>query len=240
MSLTAASLRDLHRFHRQQTDLKERLAAGPRHIKAAESTIQTLEETRDQCKETYTRARVQSDDQQLQLQEREQRIINTREKLNNCSTNREFQALKDQIEADVQVNNVLADEILELLENLEEHETTVTEAQQNLDKAAQELDKIRLSVQADQEGLQNDLERIQMELKAAETTLPGDLRTEYSRIIAARGEEALAPVDGTVCGGCFQTLTPQTLDQLLMAKTVFCKSCGCLLYSDEDPVSDDN
>ncbi|HIN94176.1 MAG TPA: hypothetical protein EYN03_00900 [Planctomycetes bacterium] len=58
----------------------------------------------------------------------------------------------------------------------------------------------------------------------------GDLRTDYKRIASAMGEDALAPVDDDVCGGCFQTLTPQTINELLMAKPVFCKSCGRLLY----------
>ena len=37
MALTAAALRDLHRIHQQQADLKDRLTAGPRRVKAAEA-----------------------------------------------------------------------------------------------------------------------------------------------------------------------------------------------------------
>ena len=87
MSLTASSLRDLHRIHQQQADLTDRLAAGPIRIKAAEAAVQRLQDALDEVKNNYTQARVETDDQQLQLKEREQRITDTRGKLNTCGTN---------------------------------------------------------------------------------------------------------------------------------------------------------
>ena len=234
MSLTAASLRDLHRIHQRQTDLKDRLTEGPLRVKAAEGAIQDLQQTLDQVKESYTRARVVADERQLQLQECEQRITNTQGKLNTCSTNKEFQTLKDQIETDKKSNDVLSDEILELLDGLDGHQEHVSTAQQNLDNANGELDKIRHAVDSGRQTLESDLERTQTDLSAVEDLLPGALRTEYNRISDARGEEALAPVDDNVCGGCYQTLTPQTINELVLTKAVFCKTCGCLLYLSED------
>ena len=238
MSLTASSLRELHRLHRQQTDLKDRLTAGPRRVGAAEAAIMALQTAFDETKETYTKARMHADERQLQLHEREQRITDTQGKLNTCSTNREFQTLKDQIDADQQANNVLSDEILELLEKLDEHEQLVSDAQENVDKANQELEKMRQSVEAGRPELESELQRIQGELGTAEATLPSDLRADYDRMTSARGEDALAPVDGDVCGSCSQTLIPQSIDQLRMEKPVFCKSCGCLLYAAEGPKAD--
>ena len=73
-------------------------------MKAAEGAIQELQQTLDEVKESYTRRAVQADERQLQLQEGEQRIIDTQGKLNTCSTNKEFQTLKDQIESDKKSN----------------------------------------------------------------------------------------------------------------------------------------
>ena len=201
---------------------------------AARGAIQDLQQTLDQVKDSYTRARVEADQQQLQLQECEQRITDTQGKLNTCSTNKEFQALKEQIEADKKSNDVLSDAILELLDGLDGHQETVSTAQQNLDNANGELDKIRQAVDSGRQALESDLERTQTELSTVEDLLPGDLRAEYNRISVARGEESLAPVDDNVCGGCYQTLTPQTINELVLTKAVFCKTCGCLLYLSED------
>jgi len=230
MSLTASSLRDLHRIHQQQTELTDRLAAGPIRIKAAEAAVLQLQQSVDEVKGHYTQARVETDDQQLQLKEREQRITDTRGKLNTCATNKEFQALKDQIDTDLQENDLLEDKILKLLEGLDEHEERVKASEQELNDASQELKKIRDAVETSQAGLETDLEQIQEQLTAAEASLPGDLRSDYKRIAQSMGEDALAGVEEDVCGGCFQKLTPQTINELLVSKPVFCKSCGRLLY----------
>lgn len=230
MSLTASSLRDLHRIHQQQTELTDRLAAGPIRIKAAEAAVLQLQQSVDEVKGHYTQARVETDDQQLQLKEREQRITDTRGKLNTCATNKEFQALKDQIDTDLQENDLLEDKILKLLEGLDEHEERVKASEQELNDASQELKKIRDAVETSQAGLETDLEQIQGQLTAAEAALPGDLRSDYKRIAQSMGEDALAGVEEDVCGGCFQKLTPQTINELLVSKPVFCKSCGRLLY----------
>ena len=42
---------------------------------------------------------------------------------------------------------------------------------------------------------------MQSELKQAETGLPLEFRQEYERIAKARGEHALAQVEGETCGG---------------------------------------
>ena len=65
-------------------------------------------------------------------------------------------------------------------------------------------------------------------------TMPSDFKIEYERISRARGEGALAQVEGETCGGCYQMLTAQTINDLLLSRPVFCKSCGALLYLPED------
>jgi uncharacterized protein len=72
------------------------------------------------------------------------------------------------------------------------------------------------------------------ELTEAKLALPPDFRAEYDRISRARGEETLAQVDGDVCSSCYHLLTTQTINELLLSKPVFCKSCGALLYLPEN------
>jgi hypothetical protein len=72
------------------------------------------------------------------------------------------------------------------------------------------------------------------ELTQAERCLPADFKIDYDRISRARGEDALAQVEGETCGGCYQMLTAQTINDLLLSRPVFCKSCGALLYLPED------
>ena len=104
MTVTGESLRELHRIHRQLTDLRSRIDRGPRQVVAGESSVRKLELETVQAKESLKRARMTADEKQLHLKSREDRIEDLRAKLNGASSNKEFQTLKDQIAADEQAN----------------------------------------------------------------------------------------------------------------------------------------
>ena len=234
MPITAGALRELHRIHRQLTDLRERLARGPKQVKAHEGNIKQCEADLAKTKEDHMKTHMVADERQLQLKEREDRVEKLKVQLNMCSSNKEFQALQEQIAADQQATSVLADEILETLEKMDTLDAAAKVAEETLGKAKAESEKTRQRVAEQQAILETELARVTGELEKAEADLPGDFKLEYDRMIKGRGEDALAQVEGETCGGCYQTLTPQTMNELLMAQPVFCKSCARLLYLAED------
>jgi predicted nucleic acid-binding Zn-ribbon protein len=234
MNVDAGALRELHRIHRQVTDLRQRLDQGPKQVKASEGNLKRFEDDAARLKEAVKQVKLGAAQKELQLKERENRIRDLRIKLNACGTNREYQALMEQIAADEKANSVLSDEILEMLEKVEMQQAQAAEAGSKVAKTREELDKTRARVADEQRALEVELARASSELKRVETTLPADLRKDFDRIAKARGEDAMAQVEGEVCGGCYQTLTPQMLNQLALGQAVFCKSCGRLLYLPED------
>ncbi len=234
MNISAEALRELHRIHRQLADLRERLERGPKQIHAGEINVQRLEEEQAEAKEQFKRARIAADERQLQLKSREDRVEDLKRKLNLASSNKEYQALKEQIAADEQASSVLADEILEMLEKIDELEAAVGKADVNLKKAKEELAKTKSRVESEQGRLETELGRVTEEKNRAEAALPRDFKAEYERMTKARGEDALAPVENGICSHCYHSLSPQTINELMLSKPVFCKSCGCLLYMPED------
>ena len=174
-----------------------------------------------------------SDEKQLQLKHREAKLVDVQAKLNMAQSNKEYQLLKDQMAADKQANSVLADEILEALEKIDQLQAAVKTAEANLAKTKDELAKVRKRVSDQQQGLESELARVRGELDAAEEHLEGDFKDNYLRLSHSMGEDSLAPVEGECCGGCSQTLTVQMLNLLKLDKPVFCISCGRLLYLPE-------
>jgi predicted nucleic acid-binding Zn-ribbon protein len=227
------SLRTLHRIHRQHSDLRDRLQRGPRQINIAEGSVKKSETELTQAKDAFKQAKMASDEKQLQLRQREAKLVDLQAKLNMAQSNKEYQLLKDQMAADKQANSVLADEILEALEKLDQLQAAVKTAEANLTKTKDELTKVRKRVSEQQQGLESELARVRAELKAAEDELDGDFKANYERLARSMGEDALAPVEGECCGGCSQVLTPQTLNALKLDKPLFCQSCGRFLYLPE-------
>ncbi|MDP6447391.1 MAG: phospholipase [Pirellulaceae bacterium] len=238
MTITASALRELHRIHRQLSDVRGRLDKGPRQLRAAELSVDKAQTELAEAKELLTRARVASDDKQLQLKQREDRILELKAKLNTAASNREYQALKEQMAADEQANSVLSDEILESLERIDELQIALDNHTKSSQNRQAELSRVRQSVESESSVLQGELTRVEAELAAAEKLLPADFKADYDRIAKVRGDEALAAVEGDVCGGCFFTLTIQMRNEMLKGNAVFCVSCGALLYLPEDTTFD--
>lgn len=234
MSVTAGVLRELHRIHRQLGDLRERLDRGPKQIKARQATVTRLEAELAQVKADAKAARVSADQKQLLLKSGEGKIRELKVKLNAASSNREYQALKDQIAADEMAGSVLADEILESLEKIDAYVKHTAEAEQNLAKGREELAKAELLVREQHDLLTGDVQRLDNDLKKVEVELPSEFRDAYQRVVKAKGSDAMAQVEGETCGGCYHHLTANIFSELLMSRVVCCQSCGRMLYLPED------
>ncbi|MCA9262706.1 MAG: hypothetical protein KDA60_02610 [Planctomycetales bacterium] len=234
MAINAELLRELHRILRQLRELQNRLERGPRQIQVGETNASRLEAAVAEAKEQLKRTEMTVRDKELQLKEREGRIADLKAKLNSCSTNREYQAIVEQIAADDQANSVLSDEILELLEKSQADQDAIQQAEERHQKGKAELERIRKRVEDERSTLETDVTRLSAELKESEKRLPGDFRADYQRMVKAHGDEALAPLEGEVCGGCYQMVTPQMHNELRLERLVLCKSCGRVLYLPED------
>ena len=234
MMVTAGALRELHRIHRQLSDLRERLDRGPKQVRARRANVDSLQAQRNKAKEDTKAARMSVDRKQLDLKSGENKIADLRTKLNTCSTNKEYQTLLDQIAAAEMAGSVLSDEILEGLEEVDQHEQKIAAAEKLLATGKDELAKVEQQVARETDSIKTDIARLEGELKQAERALPADFRADYDRIVRAKGEDAMAQVEGDCCGGCFQRITANMQNDLYMGRAVFCKSCGRLMYLPED------
>lgn len=227
-------LRTIHRIHRQLADLRERLARGPRQIRAAEANVKHREELLAKLQAEVKAMRIAADQKQLQLKGAEEKIKELNRKLNAVETNREYQVLRDQIAADKMTNSVLTDEILEALEKIDAFDPQIHEAQQALQMARQKTESVHKEVQQQEPRIRADVDRLEAELKQQEVALPGPILDYYHRVVRQRGVDALAVIENECCGGCNQQVPLNVYAEILMSHPMFCKTCGRLLYLAED------
>ena len=125
----------------------------------------------------------------------------------------------DQIAAAEMAGSVLADEILETMERIDQLEAVVVEVKERLAAGKTELSKFRDSVAQEGALIAADIARLEGELGDAEKELPGDFREDYRRVIRGKG--------------CGKQVTLNMQNHLMMGKPVFCTACGRLLYTGE-------
>jgi uncharacterized protein len=233
MEITATALRQLHRIHSQLADLRGRLARGPQQIRARQANVTNLESQWSASRELVQNTKIIADQKQLDLKANELKIADWKDRLNSCSSNKEYQTLLEQIAAAEMAGSVLTDEILEALEAIDELEKLADEAKQLVDSGNNELAKCRHKVESETSVIQGDIVRLESELASEEQQLPVSFREDYGRVIRCKGADGMAEVADQVCQGCGQQITLNMQNNLQLSKPIFCLSCGCLLYLGE-------
>lgn len=232
MTVTIELIRDLHHKHTLRADLERQQKRLPLQISAAEASVAESAARIEQQTEQIKQKNVNAEAKQLQLREREDKITKLKGNQNAAKSNREYQTLKDQIEADEQANSVLSDEILEMLEEIDvDREKLITLKKQH-ELIVADAQNVRERLEERQAIVAKDLQRVLAELEATEKNVSGDLREKYFRMVASQGENAMAPLEGNCCGGCNTMLSPQTVNTVQMGKPIPCTSCGVILYLD--------
>src|SRR5690606_32171654 len=132
-----------------------------RQIAAGEAVVQKARQELADTAESIKRAKLQADQKQLQLKEREDRLHTLQGKLNAAASNREYDLLREQIAADQQANSVLSDEILDALERIDELELERQRRQQELDERQAEQATRAQGVHENVARLREDLARVE-------------------------------------------------------------------------------
>lgn len=230
MNSTAHGLRDLHDLHLKLQTVQEELERGPRQIKArqAHATKKTAEI--DALKDQVKQLRVAGDQKNLQLKTNESKIEQLKIKLNAAASNREFDIIRSQIDADTMANSVLEDEILESMEKIDDAQQKVKAAETELAAVTAETRRIATEIESQAPALRSQAEELQTALKSAETCLPETVLAQYRRLVQAHGAGALASIANKSCTACNSILSPNMLVELNTGKVLFCRSCGRLMY----------
>ncbi len=234
MSTAATGLKELHQIHIQLHSVRQKLESGPKQVAArerfAEQKRQEIQKSRDQWKQL----KMAADQKSLQLKTNEAKITDLKVKLNVAASNREFDIIRAHIDADTMANSVLEDEILELYEKIDAMQVRIAAGEEEIKKAESEQQRVAQVVAAAEPALENEAQELSVALRSAESALPGTVLETYRRLVQAHGASALASVEGRACTACNAILSPQYCVDVNTGKLVFCRSCGRLLYRDDD------
>jgi predicted nucleic acid-binding Zn-ribbon protein len=220
----------LHRLHLALHEVQEQLTRGPRQVKAREQLVLQAEADLAARRDQFKTLRVSSDRKSLDLKTNEAKIADLRGKLNACSSNREFDIIKGQIEADTVANSVLQDEIIEMLDTIDSAQAGIKEAEAKVTKTKDEFQRFSDQFAIDSVGLKSRVAELTMQIRQSESGLTGDLAEKYRRLVDAHGAEAMAPCDDGICGNCRVQVTPQNKVRLNAGNVIFCTACGRMLY----------
>lgn len=228
MSAAAEILREIHRLKKNIQDLENRIEQGPRAQKAHQNKLALAEENHKKMQDAIKHLKVHIHEKETSVKAVQQNILKLEK--TEISNKKEYDALRSEIAAANKQIRSLEDEILDLMGDVEDKSKQLVE----MEKAVQKTKTDAAQFAKDHEG---KLARFAEERAAAltklaevENSLPEEILVSYQRLAAAKGEDALAPVEGRTCIACYTEITSQMQNDLLRGAFVHCKNCGRILY----------
>lgn len=230
MNSTSEGLIRLHELHLELREVQSELEAGPRQTAFRKQLFAKKQAELDERRQKLKQAKVTADQKSLQLKTNEAKIAELRAKQNTVTTNREYDILRGQIDADTMAKSVLEDEILEALESVDRGQAELKTFEDEVAVAEADMKKFVQQIEQKVPGLKQKAEELTTQVVASEKFLPDDVMGLYRRLVQVHGADALASVQNSSCSNCFVKLTQQMIVEIKSGRILFCKSCGRLLY----------
>jgi predicted nucleic acid-binding Zn-ribbon protein len=230
MAGPATILREIHRLRRHAADLQSEIDRMPRLLRGQHTKVSRQEETVREAHETLKRLKLSSHEKEGHLKGTLQQIGKHERQLNEAGSKKEYDALKSEIAADKKRCEELEDEILSCMAEIEERTAQLPELEKAVQQAKAEYAEFEMNSQGRTTSLSEQLDEALRKIKEVEATLPPDVRPAYDRLVAARGEDAMAAVEHRTCMACYTEITAQNYNDLMLSQFVLCKNCGRVLY----------
>lgn len=145
-------------------------------------------------------------------------------------TNEEYAALVQEIKYAERNISETEDRILEMLEQAEALEGAIGEAREEMERSIEGIETELKDVRQRIREVEERLEVRADERKRVAMHIDPSVLDRYNRILASKGDSAMASIEGETCSGCYVKLPPQTVIEVKKTKRIIeCESCGRIL-----------
>jgi predicted nucleic acid-binding Zn-ribbon protein len=225
-----STLRALQRLDAELNRLREDAASVPRAIARLETRVTDAKRIRDAIREAGERGTRDRRERERRVDDLEGERRRFEKQLLEVKKNDEYTALLHEIEARRAAKEEVETAILTMMEAEEDARRALNEAEAVVAKeraaADGEIAVLRRSL-AEQEA---EIVRLRSEREEIAQTLRPELRARYERILASRGDSAVAEVRRDACSVCYYQIPPQTLTRLKRQEQILeCDGCGRIL-----------
>jgi predicted nucleic acid-binding Zn-ribbon protein len=231
MSATAENLSDLHQLHRRARALRDRLASAPRTLAARTAVMASRQAELEKARKTLQDSKLLLKKHEHSVEGIDTKIDDLKVKLNLVKKNDEYKALQNQIAHENAAKTKIEDEMLVALESIDTATAEASKLEVEVKRSSDEVATLRQQIEEQSAAHQTQLRELETAIVQAETVIPPAHRDQYRRIVSRYGADALAACEDGACLGCYTSIPPQIVNDLINgAGLPFCLSCGRLLY----------
>lgn len=220
---------DLQAIDTQLFEIEEKKGSLPEQVEKLESQAASVQGEVENTKNTLEENQKELIVVKGSLMDAAEKVKKYQDQLYLVTTNREYDALTNEIETVKSSVAKMEARQLELETAINELETAMADSEEQSTAYAKELEANREELKT-----KSDLtDAKQAELEAARADLIKHVGQrylrKYERILNAR-KSAVVAIDRSACGGCHKQLSPQNIYEIQqMDKMIECENCGRIL-----------
>lgn len=218
---------DLHELEQFKVDI-------PNQLETME-TVQSEAETRLADQETKV-AEIDKNRRQYEreLQAAQEQIKKYQGQLYSVKTNKEYDALQAEIQAQKNRISELEDAILQLISDAETEQEVLETIRGETESLIERFSEERTTLQSRLSAVDEDVAVKMDERKRMATRVENQVLKVYDRIRRNLRGMTVVPVKKGACSGCFHVIPLQVVMQIRQGrKLVSCESCGRILILEE-------
>lgn len=167
---------------------------------------------------------------ELDVSKIRERYQEAKTKLSKVTNNREYEAVQDEIMENEELLALKEEEQLKLLDIQDEAKKEKEELDKEYEKTKKEAEANIAQIENELSHVEDNIQALQRERDKYVEDVPKRLLAMYNRVRHGLGNLAVVYVNKRACGGCFQKLPPQTIQDLIRGDAILtCPSCGRIL-----------
>jgi predicted nucleic acid-binding Zn-ribbon protein len=171
----------------------------------------------------------------IELATLNQELGKFQKQMREIKTNKEYDALTNEI-----VNRKLKissteEEILKTLTNIDDLKEKIKQTKQKLEEVEKNSTTQLTSLKKELSSIEDKIKIKKSERKNVTVRIDKRLLSTYERVKQGRGNQVVVTIKKRACGGCFKAIPPQKIQEIREGNRIFtCDNCGRILIWTEE------
>ena len=201
-----------------------------------ENLTREMQESKAKLEQTETgleEAKVKQKSLELDLKTKEADLQKYQQKMMSIKTNKEYDALVAEIDANKDSISSIENELLETIEQVSEFEKEITGLNEKVTQVEENNSRQLGILQEKIDSIGDKMSVIESSRKEIVSSIPRQTMSVYERVRRGKGGQAVVPVKKRACSACFKALTPKKIQEVKRGDQVYtCDNCGAIIYWD--------
>jgi len=211
--------------------LDARISQIPAELKAVDEEQKAAASSVSRAKDKVVEAQKRKRECEREVQDFELKISKYNDQTRDVKTNEQYRAIMTEIEGVRAQIGQAEEKILFAMEEIDEQERLVREAEKAVIGRKEEFDARRAALNTERSQLAAERDGVVKARDAAGKDVPADMMEIYLRMAKLRAGVAMARARDERCSGCNVRLRPQVFaDVRKNSQIIHCESCKRILY----------